>query len=67
MEKVILKLCRWKALTLDQIARYLSRDSRHLFRVYIKPLRESGKLQYTKPEMPHHPEQAYFFKGGMML
>lgn len=62
MENVILQLCRWKPLTLDQISGYLSRDPKHLFRVYIKPLRESGKLQYTKPEMPNHPEQAYFSK-----
>ena len=59
VEEAILEMCKWRPLTLDQLAGYLNRDSKHLLRSYIKPLRDKGKLKYTKPDLPNHPEQGY--------
>lgn len=57
---VILALCRWRVLTTNQIAAYLGRrDSLSLQQNYLRPLIQSGKLQYLYPESEKHPKQAY--------
>ncbi|GHT63580.1 hypothetical protein AGMMS50239_19790 [Bacteroidia bacterium] len=57
---VILALCEWNPLTLSQIAGIMNRTGeKHLLYNYITPLRKQGKLEYTIPEMPNHPKQAY--------
>jgi ATP-dependent DNA helicase RecG len=54
----ILKLCSWKALTMKQLSQILGRNEKYMFG-FVTPLRESGRLAYTIPDMPNHPEQAY--------
>ncbi|MDR1883193.1 MAG: hypothetical protein LBR26_10510 [Prevotella sp.] len=57
---VILGLCDWKPLTLNQLSDLMGRkDKKYLKSAYITPLRKQGKLEYTIPEMPNHPKQAY--------
>ncbi|KAA6344156.1 hypothetical protein EZS27_008205 [termite gut metagenome] len=57
---VILELCQWKSLTLNQLSDLMKRkDKKHLKNTYIAPLRKQGKLEYTIPEMSNHPKQAY--------
>jgi ATP-dependent DNA helicase RecG len=31
----------------------------YLVREYLTPMIEDGELEYTIPEMPNHPKQAY--------
>jgi ATP-dependent DNA helicase RecG len=57
---IILELCKWKALTLNQLSDLMERkDKKYLKNNYVTPLRKQGKLEYTIPEMPNHPKQAY--------
>jgi len=59
MEQLILALCEWRELSIGQLASTVNRTEKHLLHNYITPLKNSGKLQYTHPEMPNHPQQAY--------
>lgn len=55
---IILELCRWKELTLKELAALIQRNEKYLAQSVTK-LKESGQLAYTIPEMPNHPDQAY--------
>lgn len=59
LEGLILSLCAWRPLTLSQLMTLLNRSEKHLLHQYVAPLREAGKLAFTIPDMPRHPEQAY--------
>lgn len=59
VEEVIFALCEWKEMKISELSAVLGRSDKYLLREFISPLRDSGKLVYTKPEMPNHPEQAY--------
>jgi ATP-dependent DNA helicase RecG len=59
MQEVILQLCAWKPLKSSEIVGILGKSEKYLLRSFITPLREAGKLEYTHPEMPNHPQQAY--------
>lgn len=59
LERLILELCAWQPLTLTQLTALLHRSEKHLLQHYITPLREAGRLEFTVPEMPKHPQQAY--------
>lgn len=54
----IVELCKWKALTIRQIAGLMNRNDKYLT-TYVTALRDEGKITYTIPEMPNHPDQAY--------
>ncbi|KAA6302066.1 MAG: hypothetical protein EZS26_001667 [Candidatus Ordinivivax streblomastigis] len=56
---IILELCDWTDLSLNQLAAILNKNEKYLKSTYITPLRKQGKLEYTIPEMPNHPKQAY--------
>lgn len=58
MKEAILGLCSWKPFTMKQLAQILGRNEKYMYG-FITPLRESGQLTYTIPDMPNHPEQAY--------
>lgn len=58
MNSVILDLCRWKELTLKELAALIQRNEKYMSQI-VTPLRESGQLEYTIPKMPNHPGQAY--------
>jgi ATP-dependent DNA helicase RecG len=56
---VILKLCRWRALQVSELAVILNRSQRYIQETYLRALVRSGDLQYTYPDNPAHPHQAY--------
>lgn len=58
LNSVVLALCSWKPLTIKQIASLMGRNEKYLYSI-VTPLKDSGKLMYTIPEMPNHPDQAY--------
>lgn len=58
-EDVIIALCGWKEMKISELSAVIGRSDKYLLREFITPMREAGKLSYTKPEMPNHPEQAY--------
>jgi ATP-dependent DNA helicase RecG len=59
IEEVIFTLCNYKEMKISELSAVLGRSDKYLLREFITPMRESGKLVYTKPEMPNHPEQSY--------
>ena len=59
LEDIIIDLCQWKPLKSTELAGILGKSEKYLLRNYVTPLRETGKLEYTYPEMPNHPQQAY--------
>lgn len=59
INQAILALCSWQSLSLAQIAETLNKSEKHLLYNYITPLKNDCKLEYTHPEMPNHPQQAY--------
>jgi ATP-dependent DNA helicase RecG len=59
VEEVINSLCSWKEMRISELSAVLGRSDKYLLREFITPMREAGKLVYTKPEMPNHPDQAY--------
>ena len=63
IEEIISALCDWKSMKLLELSAVLERSDKYLLREFITPMREAGKLTYTIPEMPNHPEQAYKTKN----
>lgn len=59
IKTLIYNVCLHKSYSVRQIASILNRKENTVFRNYINPMREEGKLQYTIPDMPKHPDQAY--------
>ena len=59
IKSVVYEICKHKSYSAKQLAIILSRKENTVFRNYLTPLREEGKLKYTIPDMPNHPEQAY--------
>jgi ATP-dependent DNA helicase RecG len=55
----ICELCAHKQLSANDLSLLLCKNEKYLLFNFIKPLREAGKLEYTHPEMPNHPQQAY--------
>ena len=56
---IIVKLCTWRELQTHEIAHLLGRSEKYVLRKFITPLRESGRLAHTIPDMVNHPQQAY--------
>lgn len=56
---VIRKLCTWRPLRAEELARILGRGQGYLTRTYLGPMVRDGELQYTIPDNPAHPQQAY--------
>ncbi|SOD90162.1 ATP-dependent DNA helicase RecG [Spirosoma fluviale] len=59
IHNLIESLCSWQSLTLQELSQLLSRSPNHLFNQYVKPMLDSGDLEYIFPDMPKHPQQAY--------
>ena len=59
IENIIYELCKTNSYSTKQIATILDRNENYIFRNYTNPMREKGMLQYTIPDMPNHPQQAY--------
>lgn len=60
LRPVILELCKWKTLKVNELAAILgNRDESALRRDHLKPMVDAGDLELTHPEMINHPDQAY--------
>ncbi len=59
VEDVIYAICNWKSIKILELSGLLGRSDKYLLREFITPMREAGRLTYTFPEMPNHPDQAY--------
>jgi ATP-dependent DNA helicase RecG len=59
VQKIIAELCAIRAFTADELAGTLNRNKQWVFRSYLSPMIRDGILEYTMPENPHHPNQAY--------
>ena len=59
VQQVITELCSIRAYTADELAVLLRRNKKWVFRSYLSPLLRAGILDYTIPENPRHPMQAY--------
>ena len=62
MKGIVLELCAFMPLSLNDIAKIINRRSNSVRYLYVNPLIESGKLFYTIPEMLNHPNQKYTTK-----
>lgn len=59
IQYAILKLCGWRALQVTELSAILNRSRRHIQERSLNPMIKNGELQYTHPENPTHPHQAY--------
>ncbi|MBP7300135.1 MAG: hypothetical protein KA967_07065, partial [Methanoculleus sp.] len=59
VQQVVTELCGIRTYTADELAVLLRRDKKWVFRSYLSPLLRAGILEYTIPENPRHPTQAY--------
>jgi ATP-dependent DNA helicase RecG len=59
IKNIILNLCSWKPISLQQLSQLLQKQPKYLLKSYIQPLMGEGLLKYVYPEMPNHPNQAY--------
>lgn len=55
---VIVSLCLFNPQTKEELMQRLDKGEQ-LIRRYLKELREKGILEYTYPQIPYHPTQAY--------
>ncbi|MBK9257155.1 MAG: putative DNA binding domain-containing protein [Saprospiraceae bacterium] len=59
IEEVIIKICDLRPYKSSEIAGILGKTDKYILRTFISPLKEKGSIEYTIPDMPNHPEQAY--------
>jgi ATP-dependent DNA helicase RecG len=59
LRDIIEELCKYRAYTLRELSILLKKGDNYLSREFVKPMIESGKLNYKYPEMKNHPHQAY--------
>lgn len=59
IQYAIWKLCGWRALQVTELSAILKRSRRHVQDRYLNPMIKKGEVQYTHPENPTHPHQAY--------
>ncbi|CAN5374875.1 hypothetical protein BH23GEM4_BH23GEM4_18420 [soil metagenome] len=59
MRQVIGWLCSWRSFPAEELATLVRRNPDYLKTRYLKPMVRSAELQYTIPDMPKHPNQAY--------
>jgi ATP-dependent DNA helicase RecG len=59
IKDLIYEICKNKSCSVKELSILLNRKENTVFRNYIVPLKEEGRLVYTIPDMPNHPDQAY--------
>ena len=59
VDRVILELCSYKPLSVNELSGILHRTENYLKSKYIKRLLVERRLFYTIPEMKNHPNQKY--------
>ncbi|WP_035649322.1 ATP-binding protein [Flavobacterium sp. ASV13] len=59
IKDIVYKICSFKSYSAKQIALILNRNENYIYRNYILPMKDEGRLQHTIIDMPNHPDQAY--------
>ena len=59
MERLLVDLCAWTALSAEEIASLLGKTSNYISNRYLYRMAKDGRLQYKYPEMLKHPGQRY--------
>ena len=59
VKPVIRRLCAWRPLRAEELAAILRRGQPYVTRTYLTPMVRDGELEFTHPEQPAHPQQAY--------
>jgi len=59
IRELVYGICRYRSCSLKELSALLNRKENTIYRNYIVPLKQEGRLQYTIPDMPKHPNQAY--------
>jgi ATP-dependent DNA helicase RecG len=59
IQSVILQLCSLAPLRLPELVDILQRDADHIRKRYLAKMLEQEELEYTFPDAPNHPQQAY--------
>lgn len=60
LRSLVLDLCRAVPMSAREITEALGRkDPRELTRRHLRPMLATGRLAYTIPQMPNHPDQKY--------
>lgn len=59
LRHVIVRLCAWTPLTVEQLATLLGKDRDYLRNKHLTPMVRDGKLRFRYPESAKHPHQGY--------
>jgi len=59
IKELILLICTKKAYKLPELALLIQRGEKYISNKFIKPMLNSGELQFSIPEMRNHPDQGY--------
>ena len=59
IKALILELCQLKPRSSSELESLLNRKRKYLLDQYLKPLVDEGLLEYTNPQNPNDPTQAY--------
>ena len=59
IKEVILLICTLRAYKLSEIALIIQRGEKYISNKFIKPMLNSGELNFSIPEMRNHPDQGY--------
>lgn len=59
LDPIIIGLCRWRPLSLIELAGLTGKTANHLRSRSVKRLLTARRLAYTHPDEPNHPDQKY--------
>ena len=59
LRHVIVRMCAWAPLTVEQLATLLSKDHDYLRNEHLTPMVRDGQLGFRDPESAKHSHQAY--------
>jgi len=59
MRGLLRRLCSVRSYRAEELAQLVNRTPDYMRTRYLRPMLAAGELQYTIPDMPKHPNQAY--------
>lgn len=59
VKEALIRLCRHRTWQASELATLFNRNADYLGTQYLRPLVDAGVLEYTQPDQPNHPQQAY--------
>jgi ATP-dependent DNA helicase RecG len=59
VREALIRLCRYQAWQASELGSLFGRNPDYLGTQYLRPLVSAKVLQYTRPDQPNHPHQAY--------